>query len=108
MIEVGIEELLIKVKRRLHILHDEEDENLADMIATSIFDLKNKCGDFDVNINLSARELVIERVRYMYNDSLEYFDKNWQSRILELAISLGKDEEYDKTESKTREDKREL
>ncbi|EAC9274055.1 phage gp6-like head-tail connector protein, partial [Listeria monocytogenes] len=35
-----------------------------------------------------ARELVIDRTRYAYNDSIEFFNENFQSQITSLGFSL--------------------
>ncbi|WP_072520361.1 hypothetical protein [Gemella massiliensis] len=82
-------DLLKKLKDRLHILHGDEDEQLKQLLSSSIFSLKIQCGNFDVETNLLAQELVFERVRYAYNDSLEYFDKNFRTQIINLALTLG-------------------
>lgn len=85
---IGIEELLTKFKNRMKISHNIEDDALKDILEASIEDITIKCGQFDINTNNRARELVIERSRYVYNDSLEYFDDNFVSSILSLNIQL--------------------
>lgn len=44
-------DILEKLKNRLHILDEESDENLIEMIVSSIVKLKNTCGEFDINSN---------------------------------------------------------
>jgi len=80
--------LVVEVKERLHISHGSDDANLGRLVSSSIMDLQNKCGPFDIKADLVARELVMERVRYAYNDSLEFFDTNFLSQINSLSISL--------------------
>ncbi|MCL9696599.1 hypothetical protein ACKZ7T_06875 [Staphylococcus aureus] len=81
-------DILEKLKNRLHILDEESDENLIDMIVSSIVKLKNTCGEFDINSNEQARELVFERVRYIYNDVLEHFERNFAREITDLQMRL--------------------
>jgi hypothetical protein len=82
------DELLLEFKDRLHISHASEDENLKRLLSFSIADLTAKCGDFDLETNEKARELVFERSRYAYNDALEFFDENFLSLITSLGISI--------------------
>ncbi|EPW8863946.1 hypothetical protein ACWQM2_002623 [Staphylococcus aureus] len=81
-------DILEKLKNRLHILDEESDENLIEMIVSSIVKLKNTCGEFDINSNEKARELVFERVRYIYNDVLEHFERNFAREITDLQMRL--------------------
>lgn len=80
--------LLKMFKDRMHIFHDSEDSNLKQLLSFSIADLQDKCGLFNVDEHDRARELVIERTRYAYNDSIEFFDENFQSQITSLGFSL--------------------
>lgn len=79
-----IQSLLIEFKERMK-LSDDEDSNLTRILLTSIEDLRSKCGDYDLS-NLRFKELVFERSRYVYNDALEFFNTNFISHILDLAI----------------------
>ncbi|HCX3762606.1 TPA: hypothetical protein OZN03_001962 [Staphylococcus aureus] len=81
-------DILEKLKNRLHILDEESDENLIEMIVSSIVKLKNTCGEFDINSNEQVRELVFERVRYIYNDVLEHFERNFAREITDLQMRL--------------------
>ncbi|MFS4464727.1 hypothetical protein ACMFKE_04910 [Staphylococcus haemolyticus] len=87
MIDIS-SDILDKLKLRLHILDDETDENLKEMLKASIVKLNNTCGDFDINTNEQARELVFERVRYIYNDVLEHFETNFSREITDLQMHL--------------------
>lgn len=80
--------LLKMFKDRMHIFHDSEDSNLKQLLSFSIADLQDKCGVFNVDEHDRARELVMERTRYAYNDSIEFFDENFQSQITSLGFSL--------------------
>lgn len=82
------EDLLKTFKDRMHISHNSEDSNLKQLLSFSIADLQDKCGVFNVDEHDRARELVMERTRYAYNDSIEFFDENFQSQITSLGFSL--------------------
>ncbi|WP_341669369.1 phage gp6-like head-tail connector protein [Virgibacillus halodenitrificans] len=86
------EELLKKFKGRMHISHSGEDDNLKELLSFSIAFVEDNCGEFDIsgsaNIDIRAKELVIERTRYAYNDAVEYFDDNFQSDILSLSLDM--------------------
>lgn len=81
-------DVLEKLKSRLHIVNSESDRNLEEMIEASIVKLQNTCGDFNIQENAQARELVFERVRYAYNDVLEHFEKNftWNHRLADAIV----------------------
>ena len=82
---------LDELKGRLKIFHTFEDNHLQRLLEQSYEDIKNKCGDFDMS-NDKGAELVYERTRYAYNDSIEYFDMNFESMIISFAFSnLGSD-----------------
>lgn len=84
--------LVDELKERLHISHSSEDGNLERLLSSSIAYVNSKCGEVDVYGNsitdTLARELVIERVRYAYNDSLEFFEDNFLSQIQGLSLAL--------------------
>lgn len=88
-------ELLTEFKERMHISHNSEDDNLERLLSFSLSYIKDKCGTFDVNGNKStdkrAKELVIERTRYSYNDAIEFFEDNFLSEITSLGIDLASD-----------------
>lgn len=75
-------------KKRMHISHGFEDENLERTLSASVAALIARCGDFDIQENEVAKELVFERARYAYNDSLEFFDTNFLSDIHTLGFML--------------------
>ncbi|MED3542030.1 hypothetical protein ABEX53_07670 [Bacillus toyonensis] len=85
------DEVLQEFKERMH-LGDEEDDSLKRILSTSNKALLRVCGDYDLNNNEEFKELVFERSRYVYNDALEYFDKNFLSQINSLSIEKALEE----------------
>ncbi|EJV82076.1 hypothetical protein [Bacillus cereus] len=84
-------EILQQFKERMH-LGDEEEDNLKRILSTSNKALLRVCGDYDLNNDEEFKELVFERSRYVYNDALEYFDKNFLSQINSLGIDKALEE----------------
>lgn len=84
-------ELLKQFKERMR-LGDEEDDNLRRILFTSNKVLLRVCGEYDINNDEEFKELVFERSRYVYNDALEYFDKNFLSHINSLSIDKALEE----------------
>lgn len=74
-----------QMKRRLKIFHDGEDEHIESLLEESYKELSERCG-FDDLSDTRAKELVFERARYAYNDSLEFFNDNFLSMITSLSI----------------------
>lgn len=83
-----MEQVLREFKRRMKIYHATEDEMLTNILQTSYDDIQQLVGEFDINLFSTGKELVFERARYVYNDSLEYFYVNFQQRILDLSMEL--------------------
>ncbi len=79
---------LKEVKDRLHITHDSEDENLKRLISASHAAIKGSCGEFELDAEELGKELVYERVRYAYNDAVEYFEDNFLSQIVAFNFHL--------------------
>ncbi|MES1053559.1 hypothetical protein FOA24_31940 [Bacillus thuringiensis] len=84
-------EIVQQFKDRMH-LGDEEDDNLKRILSASNKALLRVCGNYDVNKDEEFKELVFERSRYVYNDALEYFDKNFLSQINSLGIDKALEE----------------
>lgn len=86
MDEPVISDVVLKeFKERMKIYHKSEDENLKRLLSSSYFALKNTCGLFELS-NEQGKELVFERTRYAYNDSLEFFADNFLSAIIDLSM----------------------
>lgn len=85
------EELLKQFKDRMHIFHEGEDDNLKELLSFSISFVESKIGEFDIEENLKAKELVFERSRYAYNDAVEYFEDNFLSEIISLSLEMAGD-----------------
>ncbi|EOO37242.1 hypothetical protein [Bacillus mycoides] len=83
--------ILQEFKERMH-LGDDEDDNLKRILSTSNKALLRVCGNYDLNKDEEFKELVFERSRYVYNDALEYFDKNFLSQINSLGIDKALEE----------------
>ncbi|WEZ09575.1 phage gp6-like head-tail connector protein [Priestia flexa] len=82
------DELLQEFKDMMHFTHNSEDSNLHRLLSFSIDAIKRRCGKFDIDVNLGARELVLQRTRYAYNDAVEYFDKNFSSEIINVQLDI--------------------
>lgn len=82
------DDILKRFKKRMKISHSSEDDTLIEILSASVDDIKAKCGQFDIETNERARELVFERSRYVYNDALEFFNDNFASQITSLALEL--------------------
>jgi NifB/MoaA-like Fe-S oxidoreductase len=78
--------ILQEFKERMRIEDDYENDYLLRIIASSRLALIKSCGDYDISTDISFKELVFERSRYVYNDALEYFDNNFLSQINNLSI----------------------
>lgn len=83
--------IIQEFKERMH-LGDEEDDNLKRILSTSSKALLRICGNYDLDKDEEFKELVFERSRYVYNDALEYFDKNFLSQINSLGIDKALEE----------------
>lgn len=84
-------EILIEFKERMR-LGDDEDNNLKRILLSSLQALIRICGDYDIKTDETFKELVFERSRYAYNDSLEYFNDNFLNMINSLGIAKALDE----------------
>lgn len=83
-----MDEMLKEFKQRMKIYHSSEDEALSEILKASYADIRYLAGDFDISQHPGGKELVFERARYVYNDSLEYFHANFQQRIMDLSLEL--------------------
>ncbi|WP_461240655.1 head-tail connector protein [Paucilactobacillus sp. N302-9] len=83
--KVTYTDLLQGVKDRLHIFNTAQDDDLQSSINASVDAIKQITG-FTDETDTEFIELVNERVRYSYNDSLEYFEDNFSSRLMSLSL----------------------
>ncbi len=81
--------LLYKVKEKLRIIGDDQDHMLLDLIGRSEAAINEIMG---VELNYEepgeAQELLLERVRYDYNNALEYFEENFAAKILRVQLQV--------------------
>lgn len=82
------ENIVKEFKEHVRISHDSEDDSLKRKLVASYADIQEKCGSFDIDKHSRGKELVFERTRYVINDALEYFDKNFISQINSLSFEL--------------------
>ena len=84
--------MIEKLKQYLNISweDDELDKKLINLLEQSKNALTSLMG---VSINFEEdeelEELLFNRVRYSYNNSLEYFEENFKSEILRLQLQKG-------------------
>lgn len=76
---------LRELKERMKIFHKSEDDNLQRILVTSEIDVLSLVGE-NANKDLRIIELIYERSRYVYSDSLEFFYDNFQEQILNLSL----------------------
>ncbi len=93
-----MEQLLKDFKSRMRIFHGADDENLKNILESSKAAIKRWCGSEDIT-KPEIRELIIERSRYVYNDSLEFFNENFLSEL--MAVSLSNYVEEDVSDEET-------
>lgn len=93
-----MEDLLNDFKLRMRIFHTAEDSNLKNILESSKVAVKRWCGSEDIT-KPEIRELIIERSRYVYNDSLEFFNENFLSEL--MAVSLSNYVEEDVSDEET-------
>lgn len=73
------------VKAHLHIFHSVEDDYLQSLLKQSQLAVARMTG---VSEGDEYDELVLNRVRYAYNDSLDEFEERYQSVLLGLSTQL--------------------
>lgn len=96
--------ILKEFKQRMKLSHGTEDDNLKLLLSASFVAIKQSCGEFNLK-NTQGKELVFERARYAYNDSLEFFADNFLTEIVNFSISLLGSEE--KAEEETEQESEE-
>jgi hypothetical protein len=91
-----------ELKQNLRITWDDEDTNLEMILKRSEAYLNEITGaSFDFQTELRAKDLLLERCRYVYNNVSDEFEKNFRTElsrfILESAVR--KASETDETTS---------
>ncbi|MBQ6446613.1 MAG: hypothetical protein IJJ10_04000 [Bacillus sp. (in: Bacteria)] len=82
-------DLLDEVKEALAITWNEEDSNIIKLIDRSVYYINDLVGvELDLKVNLSARELVINRIRYEYNNALDQFETNFEQPLSRLILHV--------------------
>lgn len=91
---------LDKFKARMRIYHSHSDEALESYLESSYLFLESKCGKFSLEEDNQGTELMYERARYAYHDSIEYFDENFMSMVINFSLKNFpvKESESDETE----------
>lgn len=90
--EEKAKEHLAAFKNRMKIFSSSEDDYLKGILSASFLRIEQLVGNYDQEDDLNFVELVFERGRYAYNDSLEYFEDNFQSYFLDYSLrNLGRD-----------------
>ncbi|MEB9549534.1 hypothetical protein P4J60_20900 [Bacillus cereus] len=85
--------LLDEVKDALSITWDDEDKNITSLTEASIYEINELVGvELDLEINLSARKMVIQRTRYDYNNALDEFEENYSKPLSRLILNVAIDE----------------
>lgn len=91
MLEVKAD-LLQEFKDRMHFTHSSEDTSLKRLLSLSYSAIVSMVGTFDIDVNARARELVLERTRYVYNEALEFFNTNFSSEISSVQLEIALEE----------------
>ncbi|WP_420973779.1 hypothetical protein [Bacillus thuringiensis] len=82
-------DLIDDVKEALAITWDEEDSNIVKLIDRSVYYMNDLVGvELDLKVNLSARELVINRIRYEYNNALDQYETNFEQPLSRLILHV--------------------
>lgn len=89
--ETHVEEM----KGRLKLFHSYENDHIQKLLEQSYADISYRCGVFNMKSDIRGAELVFERTRYAYNDSLEFFNENYLTNITSFAIENMEAIDYD-------------
>ncbi|MGE6550309.1 hypothetical protein ACQKFK_15155 [Bacillus mycoides] len=85
--------LLDEIKHALAITWSDEDKEIARIAGRSVYAIHDLVGaELDLDVNLSAREMVIERSRYDYNNALDEFELNFKHQLSRLILHVAIDE----------------
>lgn len=84
----NVEMLVVKLKRRMKIVYKTEDDHLEDLIRSSYTDIVTKVGSDDLS-DARITEMIVERAKYAYDDSIEFFDIHFFGQLLNLTHDYG-------------------
>lgn len=86
-------DLFGEIKHALAITWNEEDREIKRLAERSVYALNDLVGvELDLEKDLSARELVIDRCRYAYNNAVDEFEKNFQGELSRLILRVAIEE----------------
>lgn len=68
------------------IYHSHEDEMIKTLLNQSYEFLRSKAGPFSMDTEPRGAELVYNRARYAFNDSVEYFDEHFMSMVINFSL----------------------
>ena len=71
------------VKAHLHIFHSVEDDYLRSLLEQSAIAVESMTG---IDKGPQFGELVLNRVRFVYNDKLDEFEARYQSVLLGASL----------------------
>ncbi|MCI5942914.1 MAG: head-tail connector protein [Ligilactobacillus animalis] len=71
------------VKAHLHIFHSVEDDYLRSLLEQSAIAVETMTG---IDKGPQFDELVLNRVRFAYNDKLDEFESRYQSVLLNASL----------------------
>ncbi|UDM72564.1 phage gp6-like head-tail connector protein [Vagococcus fluvialis] len=88
-------EFIKSYKARFRIFHSSEDEDIGEQLESSFKIIKTLIGKFDPDEFSEGAELVFERVRYVRNESIEFFNDNFGQEIFDASLVLAGDSDGD-------------
>lgn len=88
-VKMNTPEFIKEYKARFRIFHSSEDDDIGKQLESSFKIIKTLIGQFNPNEFSEGTELVLERVRYVRNESIEFFNDNFQQAILDASLALG-------------------
>ncbi|WP_107951362.1 head-tail connector protein [Lysinibacillus parviboronicapiens] len=82
-------ELLTELKHRLRITWDDEDAELDRIINRAKSYFKKLTGKaFSFELEAWETELLLERCRYVYNNAVDEFEKNFADELKRLILHV--------------------
>lgn len=87
-LEKVLHSLVEEVKEYLHIVNNDDDTNLHNLIKRGYATIESMCGVFDLEKDVEGRSLVIEWVRFHWLGAGEHFEDSYQCRIDSFAWKL--------------------